>query len=192
MCRTLRTITLTLPERFPHRSEPPISPFPGHICLGLVLLARRGRDCLCGLSPALATLTPAVARALLHLGQALIGGMFFSSSASPSAHALLELFPGTHRALVGLPGDHRCMAREFEELNREFRAMYKQQESLMELLEDVSRTIRRLNGEGRDERSTSPVTTVGRSGHFQGDCYSGCGWGGRGHRDGRGLRGVYY
>ena len=58
VCRTLRTITLTLPERFPHRSEPPISPFPGHICLGLVLLARRGRDCLCGLSPALATLTP--------------------------------------------------------------------------------------------------------------------------------------
>ena len=57
VCRTLRTITLTLPERFPHRSEPPISPFPGHICLGLVLLARRGRDCLCGLSPALATLT---------------------------------------------------------------------------------------------------------------------------------------
>ena len=56
MCRTLRTITLTISEQFPHRSELPISPFPGHICLGLVLLARRDRDCLCGLSAALATL----------------------------------------------------------------------------------------------------------------------------------------
>ena len=65
---------------------------------------------------------PAVARAPLHLGQALIGGTSSSSSAPPSAHALLGLFPGTHRALVGLPGDHRRMAREFEDLNREFRA----------------------------------------------------------------------
>ena len=57
MCRTPRTITLTLPELFSHRSEPSISPFPGPICLGLVLLARRGRYWLCGLSSALATRT---------------------------------------------------------------------------------------------------------------------------------------
>ena len=135
---------------------------------------------------------PAVARAPLHLGQALIGGTSFSSSAPPSAHALLGLFPGTHRALVGLPGDHRRMAREFEELNREFRAMYKQQESLLELLEDVSSTLRRLDGEGRDGRSASPVIAAGRSGHFRGNGYSGYGRGGRGHHIGRGLRGVYY
>ena len=135
---------------------------------------------------------PAVARAPLHLGQALIGGTSFSSSAPPSAHALLGLFPGTHRALVGLPGDHRRMAREFGELNREFRAMYKQQESLLELLEDVSSTLRRLDGEGRDGRSASPVIAAGRSGHFRGDGYSGYGRGGRGHRGGHGLRGVYY
>ena len=135
---------------------------------------------------------PAVARTPLHLGQALIGGTFFSSSTPPSAHALLELFPGTHRTLVGLPGDHRHMARKFEGLNREFHAMYKQQESLMELLEDVSRTIRRLDGEGRDGHSASPVVASGRSGHFRGDGYSGYGRGGRGHRGGRGLRGVYY
>ena len=135
---------------------------------------------------------PAVARAPLHLGQALIGGTSFSSSAPPSAHALLGLFPGTHRALVGLPGDHRCMAREFEELNCEFRAMYKQHESLLELLEDVSRTLCRLDGEGRDKRSASPVIAAGRLGHFRGDGYSGYGRGGRGHHGGRGLRGVYY
>ena len=103
---------------------------------------------------------PAVARASLHLGQALIGGTSFSSSAPPSAHALLGLFPGTHRALVGLPGDHRRMAREFEELNREFRAMYKQQESLLELLEDVSSTLRRLDGEGRDGHSAVSAQAV--------------------------------
>ena len=135
---------------------------------------------------------PAVTRAPLHLGQALIGGTSFSSSAPPSAHALLGLFPGTHRALVGLPGDHCHMAREFEGLSREFRAMYQQQESLVVLLEDVARTIRRLDGEGRDERSASPVTVVGRSGHFRGNGYSGYGRGGRGHHIGRGLRGVYY
>ena len=84
------------------------------------------------------------------------------------------------------------MAREFEELNREFRAMYKQQESLLELLEDVSSTLRRLDGEGRDGRSASPVIASGRSGHFRGDGYLGYGRGGRGHRGGRGLRGVYY
>ena len=135
---------------------------------------------------------PAVACAPLHLGQALIGGMFFSFSTLPSAHALLGLFPGTHRALVGLPGNHRRMAREFGELNREFRAMYKQQESLLELLEDVSSTLRRLDGEGRDGRSASPVIAAGRSGHFRGDGYSGYRRGSRGHRGGRGLRGVYY
>ena len=84
------------------------------------------------------------------------------------------------------------MAREFEELNREFRAMYKQQESLLELLEDVSSILRRLDSEGRDGRSASPVIAAGRSGHFRGDGYSGYGRGGRGHRGGRGLRGVYY
>ena len=135
---------------------------------------------------------PAVACAPLHLGQALIGGTSFSSSVPSWAHALLGLFPGTHCALVGLPGDHRRMARKFEELNREFRAMYKQQESLLELLEDVSSTLRRLDGEGRDRRSASPVVASGRSGHFRGDGYSGYGRGGRGHRGGRGLRGVYY
>ena len=135
---------------------------------------------------------PAVARAPLHLGQALIGGTSFSPFAAPPAHVLVGLFPGTHRALVGLPGDHRRMAREFEGLNREFRAMYKQQESLLELLEDVSSTLRRLDGEGRDGRSASPVIAAGRSGHFRGDGYSGYGRGGRGHRGGRGLRGVYY
>ena len=128
---------------------------------------------------------PAVARAPLHLGQALIGGTSFSSSAPPSAHALLGLFPGTHCALVDLPGDHRRMAREF-------RAMYKQHESLLELLEDVSRTLRCLDGEGRDERSASLVIAAGRSGHFQGDGYSGYGRGGRGHRGGRGLHDMYY
>ena len=135
---------------------------------------------------------PAVARAPLHLGQALIGGTSFSFSTPPSAHALLGLFPGTHHALVGLPSDHCRMAREFEGLNREFRAMYKQQESLMELLEDVSCTLRRLDGEGHDERSASPVTAIGRSEHFRGDGYSGYRRGSRGHRGGRGLRGVYY
>ena len=135
---------------------------------------------------------PAVARAPLHLGQALISGTFFSSSTPPSAHALLGLFPGTHRTLVGLPGDHCHMAREFEELNREFRTMYKQQESLMELLEDVSRTLRCLDGEGRDECSVSLVLAAGRSGHFRGNGYSGYGRGGCGHRGGCGLPGVYY
>ena len=131
-------------------------------------------------------------RAPLHLGQALIGGTLFSSSTSPSAHALLGLFSGTHCALVGLPGDHRRMARKFEGLSCEFCAMYQQQESLVVLLEDVARTIRRLDREGRDERSASPVTVVGRSGHFRGNGYSGYGRGGRGHHIGRGLRGVYY
>ena len=135
---------------------------------------------------------PAVALAPLHLGQDLIGGTLSSSSGPPSSHALLGLFPGTHRALVGLPGDHRRMAREFEGPSREFCAMYQQQESLVVLLEDVARTIRRLDREGRDERSASPVTVVGRSGHFRGDGYSDYGRGGRGHRGGRGLRGVYY
>ena len=135
---------------------------------------------------------PAVARAPLHLGQALIGGTSFSSCAPPSAHALLGLFPGTHRALVGLPGDHRHMACKFEGLSREFHTMYQQQENLVVLLEDVSHTIHRLDGEGHDKRSASLVTAVRWSGHFWGDGYSGYGRGGRGHHGGRGLRGVYY
>ena len=40
--------------------------------------------------------------------------------------------------------------------------MYKQQESLLELLKDVSRTLRRLDSEGHDERSASPVLAAGR------------------------------
>ena len=135
---------------------------------------------------------PAVARASLHLGQALIGSTFFSSSAPTSAHALLGLFSGTYRALVGLPGDHRRMAREFKGLSREFCAMYQQQKSLVVLLEDVSRTIHRLDGEGHDEHSARPVTAVSRSGQFRGDGYSGYGRGGCGHRGGHGLRGMYY
>ena len=112
-----------------------------------------------------------------------------SSHGSRYTHTLLGLFPGTHHALVGLPSDHRRMAREFEGLSHQFRAVYQQQESLMELLEDVSRTIRRLDGKGRDERSASPVTAVG---HFQGNGYSGYRRGSRGHRGGCSLRGVYY
>ena len=104
----------------------------------------------------------AVARAPLYLGQALIGGTFFSSSAPPSSHTLLRLFPGTHCALVGLPGNHSRMARKFERLNREFCAMYQQQENLVVLLEDVSRTLRRLDSEACDERSASLITAVGR------------------------------
>ena len=77
-----------------------------------------------------------------------------SSHGSRYTHTLLGLFPGTHHALVGLPSDYRRMAREFC-------AMYKQHESLLELLEDVSCTLRCLDGEGRDKRSASPVTTVG-------------------------------
>ena len=91
MCRTLRTITPTLPERFPHRSEPPISPFPGHICLGLVLLAWRGRDCLCGLSPALATLTAVELDNLLPAQDPRPGIVFMSPSLVVALATLLLL-----------------------------------------------------------------------------------------------------
>ena len=134
----------------------------------------------------------AVARAPLHLAQALTRGLPSSSLTPLSSYTLLGLFPGTHRALVGLPGNHCHMAREFEGLTCEFRAMYQQQENLIVLLEDVPCTMRRLKGKARDKPTASSVTTVSQSGHFWHDGYSGYRRGSRGHCDGRGLRGMYY